>query len=464
MKQAPQPEQQAKSKYLSREAEAKLALEHTQVKRAWAWVLVVAFLVIIYSVPLFEQANDVVEALHARRQGQEVSLWPKAYSIFKLLPKWKEVVSVRGVGDFLDLLPTSKELKNYESTLEQDSRINAWILPRSQYVLTRYFGLGNEKAYLGLKHWLFYKLSFDHLLRAGFRQQGRQSGSIAASNLQTGRRDDSLAAILDFKRQLEAHGIKLLVVPMPAKPTIQPEFFTDRYADWPAPVHNPAFKEWKHSLEAAGVPVFDPAPLLWRRKSQGKPQYLATDTHWTPEAMASTAEALARFIEQQRLLPPGSGVAYRLRRVQVANTGDIARMLKLPSWQKLYLPQQVTLEQVLQPDGEPWEPDEKADVLLLGDSFSNIYSLKGMGWGKSAGFTEHLSYKLHRPLDKIAINAGGAYTARLELVRSVAKGENRLAGKRLVIYEFAARELSEGDWRLLQVFPATSKAAKGGNL
>ena len=40
-------------------------------------------------------------------------------------------------------------------------------------------------------------------------------------------------------------------------------------------------------------------------------------------------------------------------------------------------------------------------MLVLGDSFSNIYSLESMGWGDSAGFIEHLGYALARPLDRI---------------------------------------------------------------
>jgi alginate O-acetyltransferase complex protein AlgJ len=74
-----------------------------------------------------------------------------------------------------------------------------------------------------------------------------------------------------------------------------------------------------------------------------------------------------------------------------------------------------------------------------------------MGWGDSAGFAEHLSAALGRPLDRLVINAGGAHTTRQELVREMAAGRDRLAGKRVVIYEFAARELAVGDWRLFDL-------------
>ena len=104
----------------------------------------------------------------------------------------------------------------------------------------------------------------------------------------------------------------------------------------------------------------------------------------------------------------------------------------------------MTIRRVLEPDGTPWRPARDADVLVMGDSFSNIYSLASMGWGDAAGFVEQLSYLLQRPVDRIVQNDKGAYATREMLRRA---GDERLAGKRIVIYQFAARELMFGDWK-----------------
>jgi alginate O-acetyltransferase complex protein AlgJ len=93
------------------------------------------------------------------------------------------------------------------------------------------------------------------------------------------------------------------------------------------------------------------------------------------------------------------------------------------------------------------QPDEKADVLLLGDSFTNVFSQAPMGWGEGAGLAPHLARALGRPLDVIAQNDSGAFATRKLLSEALGAGEDRLAGKKLVIWEFAARELSVGDWR-----------------
>ena len=104
--------------------------------------------------------------------------------------------------------------------------------------------------------------------------------------------------------------------------------------------------------------------------------------------------------------------------------------------------------------GKPWEPDAQADVLLMGDSYANIYSQPAMGWGQAAGLAEHLSYELQRPIDSLTFNGGGTWTTRAELSR--AENLDRLAVKRVVVYEFAIRDLLSQNWKLA---PLASPAA-----
>jgi alginate O-acetyltransferase complex protein AlgJ len=74
-----------------------------------------------------------------------------------------------------------------------------------------------------------------------------------------------------------------------------------------------------------------------------------------------------------------------------------------------------------------------------------------MNWGCSAGLAEHLSFALNRPVDTILRNDAGAYATRELLSRELAQGEDRLAGKKVVVWQFAARELAVGDWKLLDM-------------
>jgi hypothetical protein len=126
-------------------------------------------------------------------------------------------------------------------------------------------------------------------------------------------------------------------------------------------------------------------------------------------------------------------------------------MLTLPPSQNLYLPEKVRIHEVLSRNAM-WRPSNDADILFLGDSFSNIFSLHALGWGESGGFAEHLSNALgSRPLDCILRNSDAAYATREILSRDLARGRDRLAGKKLVVWEFAERELAFGDWKILEM-------------
>jgi len=246
-----------------------------------------------------------------------------------------------------------------------------------------------------------------------------------------------------------ARGIDLIAIPVPMKPGIDTNRLSARVEE-NAPLHNASFAEFKGRLENAGVRVFDPAPFLMQRKTalSGAALYLETDTHWRPETVEYVAETLAA------LIPPSSQAPrtpFQLAEKEINALGDIARMLRLPESQNLFRPEKVTIHEVL-PGNTIWRPSKDADILLLGDSFSNIFSLEPLGWGESAGFAEHLSRALGgRPLDCILRNSDAAFATREMLNRDLARGRDRLAGKKLVVWEFAARELAFGDWKMIEM-------------
>jgi hypothetical protein len=156
---------------------------------------------------------------------------------------------------------------------------------------------------------------------------------------------------------------------------------------------------------------------------------------------------LASFVVANAPLPALADPGYTTASEQVERVGDIVDMLKLPEEQTLFTPQKVTVHQVQDAAGHPWEPWTGAEVLLLGDSFTNVFSAEPMGWGSSAGLAPHLALSLRSEVDVIAQNDSGAFATRKLLSEALGGGEDRLAGKRVVIWELASRELAVGDWR-----------------
>lgn len=398
----------------SRRETAEKELGATQVKRNVGIVGLVIFSVTLLSVPICQLISDGL-------RGEP----PHIFRAINLLP-----------------VPNLTEIGQYEDTLEEESVLTHWLLPSVQAVLTQVFFIGNEQAYLGREGWLFYRADIDSLI-------GVDSQKMAST---------ALTAIIDFNRQLQARDITLIVVPIPVKPTIHPEKFSTRYRTSNAPMQNPSYAAFVEALTAEGVLVYDPSPLLFAAAHQ-EPQYLKTDTHWKPEAMERVAKSLAVFMTEQVELPSDQSFAYTKTAEETTNIGDIAKMLKLPEDQKLFPQERVTRHVVKTRSGDLWQPVQASEILFLGDSFSNIYSLAGMGWGDSAGFVEHLSAALARPIDKIVINAGGADATRQALVQEISRGNDRLAGKRVLVYQFATRERFSGDWKLLSI--PSDKALQG---
>jgi len=410
---------------VSREEEAELALKNSAFAGGSRILLIVLFLLTILSVPALQFAYEMRAPRTDTRLG--------TFNLYKAYPAWKKIRTVRGPRDLWRLLPRAAELKAAEKELETESVVSDWLLPRVQLVLAK-FGAGNEQVYLGRDRWLFYRPDVDYVTAPPFLEPKVMTRRAHTAAVQP----NPVKAIVDFRDQLAARGIDLVAVPIPMKPGVEAAHFSGR-ARQDAVLQNDSFPEFKSRLEKAGVRVFDPATIL---ANDTAALYLETDTHWRPETMERVAENLATFIKA----PPRPVIALQITDRKISGTGDIARMLKLPETENRYPAETVTIHEVTR-----WQASKDAEILLLGDSFSNIFSLAALGWGESAGFAEHLSRALGRPLDCILRNSDGAFATREILSRELARGRDRLAGKKLVIWEFAARELAFGDWKMLEM-------------
>src|SRR4051812_38742520 len=414
-----------------RERIAKIEIGHTDVSPVLAWVLIAVFLVVIATVP-------IVDVLTGKASNTGVT----PGSLAAVGPVAQQEGWIAGSYALL------RQMRQLEDGLERKSWLGAALLPRTQRVLTA-LGVGNEKVYLGRDRWLYYAPDVQYVTGFPFLQpsvlKARRLGGPAWENAP---QPNPIPALVDFQRQLAQRGIVLLVMPTPLKPMIEPEgLASGRPA---APPGNPSWPGFIRRLNAAGLQVFDPSPLLAQEKAaHGQPQYLRTDTHWTPQAMDLAARQLAKRVKVLGRLEQATGAGYFRQTQNVSNIGDLAVLLTLPATHPLKEPESATIQRVETAEGSPWRSDPKSAVLLLGDSFTNIYSQSDLGWGTGAGLAEQVSFHLARPIDRLALNSGGALNTRQRLAQDLATGNDRLAGKKIVVYQFAMRELAIGDWRLI---------------
>ncbi len=319
-----------------------------------------------------------------------------------------------------------KSIKAYETAIEDTSLLRKLLLTPVQRGLVRIFNLGNEKVIVGKDGWLFFAGDYEYLINSGFLTRERLH-----KRMLTGVQPDPVKAILNFKEQLAERSIKLILLPVPVKPMI----YSDKLCGNVGPIQNISWREFKEKLSAEGITVLDLSMMFHEMRKKGIEPYLKTDTHWTPEGMFCASAMLSEVIDGKK------AKAVPEKAQTICNLGDIAMMLNLPDCKK-YFPFETIHNPVFSA-----KINRDSDILLLGDSFANIFSLDSMKWGANSGLAEALSYHLERPVDAILRNDAGAFATRQLLSNELKRGRDRLAGKKVVVWEFAIRELVNGDWK-----------------
>lgn len=279
---------------------------------------------------------------------------------------------------------------------------------------------------------LYYRPDIAHVTGRNFMRDEEGSSHVVLNK--DGREErvsDPLPAILDFHCQLQERGIRLILLPVPSK------------AHFAGPHYDPNLNQgyWPLLFELGGpggVEVLNLVPHYQNeRVNFGRKLFLQTDSHWDPPTMELSANLLASGIRNRS----SDTEEFSTSRRTVTNSGDLAELLG-EDWSEA-----IEQKVVLDGQGKAWKPAVDSPVLLLGDSFTNVFSLTEMGWGSGAGLAEALSVELGFSVDRIARNADGAFASREELQRS----PGRLQGKQVVIWQFAMRELSLGDWKVLEM-------------
>jgi alginate O-acetyltransferase complex protein AlgJ len=261
------------------------------------------------------------------------------------------------------------------------------------------------------------------------------------------RQGDPVAVLARFAQQLAVRGVTLIVAPLPVKAAIHPEKLIAGFQG-EVPVRNPSDGEFLEALRARGVAVCDIAKVLADARDGEASLYLARDSHWTPEGMKIAAAALANSVRPYLSAPPASPHAWRaLDPVPISHAGDLAVMLAPESASDFGWQESIEHQVVVDGADTPWAPDPAARVLLLGDSFVNIYDQEAMGWGSHGGLAAWITMALQEPVDTLTQNGDGAHATRQRLRQALQRNPQRLAGKEVLIFAFAARELSVGDWK-----------------
>jgi hypothetical protein len=238
-------------------------------------------------------------------------------------------------------------------------------------------------------------------------------------------------AILQYQAAAQAHGIALVVVPVPEAPVLYPEDV------WPAarrsnePAWSAAYREWYASLRTAGVDVVDVAPAIWSAKQGTADLWPPQNSHWSPAAAAVAGRFIGEHIRP--LLGQYAWQQYDTRHVVQTVLSDFNATLPLAD----RAPPHRCAGRLVESAGQLVTGDDSAAVLLVGDSFSRIYSVPEGPIVPGADLGRHVALALGAPVQVIAKNGKNpSETRELLLQRPAALRE-----KRVLVWEFATRWL-----------------------
>jgi len=338
-----------------------------------------------------------------------------------------------------------QRLRAFEDDLHAASIVTREAVPRLQHALTRWLRRGNEKVLFGPDDWMFLAEDVDFVTGPGILEPG--VGGRAA-----------IDTIRAFDAALAERDVELLVVPVPTKAVVEGHRLAPGVSGRP---DNADAERFFAELAAAGVDVLDLRALFEELRASEPELYLRHDTHWRPETMCAVAERIAARVRSLSGGDDASGRQdergrYRAMSRTVDGAGDTLAMLSLPSDHRIVEP--VRIDAIVDArTGEPWSSDRTADVLLLGDSFTRVFSDERLGHGSGAGLAEQLAFALDRTIDVIAMAGGGALQPR----EALAQRPEGVRGKRVVVWEFTERELAAGParWKPVELPPSPPAGA-----
>ncbi len=353
---------------------------------------------------------------------------------------------------FTNTFFSKRYLRGYEKELENRSFFELKVRPVVQLVRYALLGDPGTKALTGKNGWLFYRPGIEYLYRPSISDPRSRSVDYNDNPLH----DDPVAVIVDFKKQLEARGIELMVVIVPGKGSVYPDLLSKSHSPPNTNFRGHSADVLKKIGEAGVMKVDLFGPLIRERANDpaaGDSVYLSRDSHWRSRGLRCAARTVADEIRKRPWYnDPHTIVEYAIDSVFVNRVGDVGTMTGLPDVAirglRLGFPPEVTkcypvLRKAAGEMGDygervPYRDDFSGSrIMVLGDSFSRIYQTDDP---RAAGWIAHLARELSEPLASI-ISDGGAST----LVREkLARKPGMLKGKRIVIWEFVERDLRYG--------------------
>lgn len=259
---------------------------------------------------------------------------------------------------------------------------------------------------------------------------------------------EQTAFVEELSRALETQGVSLVVMPIPGRGVIRPNFIypgDPKQRDFSPVAAEAAYKAYVQTLQRAGVGIVDVMRAARAFDAAGGQTFFKRDLHWTPEGSKAIAQESAKVVRQvlNRALPTTA--------IQVVRTPERDRDHRgkyLGDWLYkacgyLLPPEPLRGYEVVRSGGASGVPE----VVLAGSSFSQ--------GAFDPGF---LGAALQSEVLNVSVGAGGAKLA----LESYLTGNSYVNHRpKVLVWEWAAYTGSLSDTAQRQFLGATYGACTG---
>ncbi len=292
--------------------------------------------------------------------------------------------------------------------------------------------------------WFFMKRELKQLAAGAFWEK---DWAVVAAN-----KTDPSSHIVIFNDLLKAKGVRLIMVPIPAKAAIYPDKLAAKFA----PGSPLVLKGYLDELRGKGVEVLDIEPVLnaHRAKTGGEGAdklYCEQDSHFAPLTSEIIAGLIKQEVADEKWFKDQPKETFkRSAKETLSIRGDQAGGASPAAKAEL-----LTLTYAGKEVGgkiEAVPADKDSPVLLLGDSHTMVFTDGADMHCRSAGLQDQLQYDLGFAIDRVSNKGSGIMQARKNLVLMRVRNEPGFwEKKKLVIWAFSAREFTQSSDRMIKL-------------
>jgi SGNH hydrolase-like domain, acetyltransferase AlgX len=300
-------------------------------------------------------------------------------------------------------------------------------------------------AVAGVDGWLFLKEELQHLAAGKFWGEAAANASLAKEKSIA----DPFKAITTYNKLLAERGITLFLMPVPPKALIYPDKLAKGLLPGSGAEAQALYKAFYGELAGAGVKVIDLLPKLVANRDKAQ-LYCRTDSHFSGAGLELFAAAAAEAVQKEGWYQGVAKKEFAATKLPLKINGDLRQMAGGTG-----IEEEIELQVfAAKADGKQLEGDPNSPVILLGDSHTLVFQAGGDLHAKGAGLFDHLSAKLGFAVDLLGVRGSGVTPARIKLFQRAKQDPNYLAGKKALVWCFAAREFTgAGGWKEIPVAP-----------